>query len=176
MVLTAVPSLLFFYGKVVLYVLYLGLMVACRLGGLLERLEKTEQMVRAREELAQRRILFSRLASAQVNFASVQVIFTPVQVIFASSGQFLPQFRSHSPYFRSFSPTSGHFRLSSNHFRLTLGNFRLSLFTGNFRLSSGHLPLSACNFRRSGFKQVSGSGSGFRMKIRIQEGKNDPQK
>jgi hypothetical protein len=53
----------------VLYVLYLGLMVTCRLGGLLERLEKTEQMVRAREEIAQRRILFSRLASAQVSFA-----------------------------------------------------------------------------------------------------------
>ncbi len=84
-----------FYGKVVLYVLYLGLMVACRLGGLLERLEKTEQMVRTREELAQRRILFSRLASAQVSFASVRSIFSSVQVNFClSSGQFLPQFRS----------------------------------------------------------------------------------
>ena len=111
-VLTAVSSLLFFCGKVVLYVLYLGLMVACRLGGLLERLEKTEQMVRAREELAQRRILFSRLASAQVNVASIQVIFAPVQVIFASSG----------------------------HFRLNLGHFRLTSGTGNFHLSSGHFP------------------------------------
>ncbi len=64
--------------------LYLGLMVTCRLGGLLERLEKTEQMVRAREELAQRRILFSRLASAQVSFASVQVFFASIQVSFAS--------------------------------------------------------------------------------------------
>jgi hypothetical protein len=86
--------------------------VACRLGGLLERLEKTEQMVRAREELAQRRILFSRLASAQVNVASIQVIFAPVQVIFASSG----------------------------HFRLNLGHFRLTSGTGNFHLSSGHFP------------------------------------
>jgi hypothetical protein len=87
--LTAVPSLFFFCGKVVLYVLYLGLMVACRLGGLLERLEKTEQIVRAREELAQRRILFSRLASAQVSFASVQVIFASVQVsCFSVQGTF----------------------------------------------------------------------------------------
>jgi hypothetical protein len=54
--------------QVVLYLLYLGLMVFCLLSGLLEKLEKTESMLRERELLADQRRLSSKLASVQVSF------------------------------------------------------------------------------------------------------------
>ena len=59
-----------------LYVLYLGLMVFCQLAGLLERLEKTEQVVRAREELARRRLLYTKLASVQVRYNNSSTSFS----------------------------------------------------------------------------------------------------
>ena len=54
-----------------LYLLYLGLMVFCLLSGLLEKLEKTDQMLRARREQAHRQLLYTKLATVQVSLLDV---------------------------------------------------------------------------------------------------------
>ena len=56
-----------------------------------------------------------------------------------------------------------------------MGNF------SEFNRSVNPTSVQGCGYKSgsvsgSGFSRVSGSGSGFGIRIRIQEGKNDPQK